>query len=381
MKNFQIQTEIFFGQGALDRLKNIPHRQVLLIADPFTVTSGLLNLVTAPLTAGGITYTLYSDIVPDPPIDNVIGGVKAALAVKAPCMIAVGGGSAIDTAKAIRKFATQLEEGYRPQLIAIPTTSGTGSEVTAFSVITDPTENRKYPLASEDMIPDEAILDEELVKSVPAAITADTGMDVLTHAIEAYVSTQNNEFSGAFAEKAVEICGQFLIRSYNDNTDSHARRKMHIAACLAGLAFNSASLGLNHGMAHQLGANFHIPHGRANSILLPYIIEYNSGISLFSRSKTNYPPCVRRYCNMARILGLNNLNETTTVRGLISYLQFLAKEMNVPLSVSEAVHITREEYESRIDAMADAALADACTATNPRIPQKEDIIHIYKSIF
>ncbi len=381
MKNFQIHTEIFFGQGALDRLKDIPYRQVFLIADPFTVTSGLLNLVTAPLSAGGTSYTLYSDIVPDPPIDNVIGGVKAALAVKAPCMIAVGGGSAIDTAKAIRKFATQLEESYRPQLIAIPTTSGTGSEVTAFSVITDPTENRKYPLASQDMIPDEAILDEELVKSVPATITADTGMDVLTHAIEAYVSTQNNEFSGAFAEKAVEICGQFLIRSYNDNTDSHARRKMHIAACLAGLAFNSASLGLNHGMAHQLGANFHIPHGRANSILLPYIIEYNSGISLFSRSKTDYPPCVRRYCNMARILGLNNLNETTTVRGLISYLQFLAKEMNVPLSVSEAVHITREEYESRIDAMADAALADACTATNPRIPQKEDIIHIYKSIF
>ncbi len=381
MKNFQIHTEIFFGQGALERLRQIPHRQVFLIADPFTVTSGLLNLVTAPLSAAGITYTLYSDIVPDPPIDKVIGGVKAALAVKAPCMIAVGGGSAIDTAKAIRKFATQLEDSYRPQLIAIPTTSGTGSEVTAFSVITDPTENRKYPLASEDMIPNEAILDEELVKSVPASITADTGMDVLTHAIEAYVSTQNNEFSGAFAEKAVEICGQFLIRSYNDNTDSHARRKMHIAACLAGLAFNSASLGLNHGMAHQLGANFHIPHGRANSILLPYIIEYNSGISLFSRSKTDYPPCVRRYCNMARILGLNNLNETTTVRGLISYLQFLAKEMNVPLTVSESIHITREEYESRIDAMADAALADACTATNPRIPKKEDIIHIYKSIF
>ena len=231
------------------------------------------------------------------------------------------------------------------------------------------------------MIPDEAILDEELVKSVPAAITADTGMDVMTHAIEAYVSTGNNEFSAALAEKAVEICGQFLIRSYNDAGDSHARRKMHIASCLAGLAFNSASLGLNHGMAHQLGAQFHIPHGKANAILLPYIIEYNSEVNLYSRSRTVYAPCVRKYCNMARTLGVSNFNEITTIHALVSYIQFMNKEMNIPLSVSALGGITEGQYMEKVEIMAEAALADACTATNPRIPTKTEVMELYRKIW
>ncbi|MCQ2771038.1 MAG: iron-containing alcohol dehydrogenase, partial [Clostridia bacterium] len=201
------------------------------------------------------------------------------------------------------------------------------------------------------------------------------------HAIEAYVSINNNEFSGALAEKAVEICGQFLIRSYLDNNDTHARRKMHIAACLAGLAFNSASLGLNHGMAHQLGAAFHIPHGRANAILLPYIVEYNTGIEQSSRSKKEYPPYVRKYCNMARVLGVGNNNEATTVRSLITYLHFLNAEMEIPSKVSETISITKEEYESKIEQMAIAALEDACTATNPRVPTKEEVMELYRKIW
>ncbi len=297
-------------------------------------------------------------------------------------IITVGGGSAIDTAKAVRKFANQIQPDYFPKLIAIPTTSGTGSEVTCFAVISDPDAGRKYPLAAEDLIPDEAILDEILVKSVPAGVTADTGMDVMTHAIEAYVSTNNNEFSGALAEKAVEIAGQFLIRSYSSCDDTHARRKMHIASCLAGLAFNSASLGLNHGMAHQLGANFHIPHGRANAILLPYIIEFNSGVMLTNRSQKEYPSCVRKYCNLARILGVSNMNEVTTIRALISYMHFLNSEMGIPNRVSEACpNLTKEEYEAALERMAFAALQDGCTATNPRTPLKNDVIDIYRKIW
>lgn len=381
MKEFEVLTKIYFGTSSLDHLVDCAYKSVMIYADPFVVSSGLLRLVTDRLDKAATTYTVFQDIVPDPPVEKVIDGVAALLREHPECMIAVGGGSAIDLAKAVRKFAEQVESGYRPRLIAIPTTSGTGSEVTAFSVISDPAQNKKFPLASPDMIPDTAILDADLVKSVPATITADTGMDVLTHAIEAYVSVNNNEFSGALAEKAVEICGQFLVRSYLDNSDTHARQKMHVASCLAGLAFNSASLGLNHGMAHQLGAMFHIPHGRANAILLPHIIEYNSEIDHNSRSREHYAKCVRKYCNFARILGLNNLNEITTIRALVSYIQFLMKEMNMPLRVSEIGSVTEGEYMARLDEMADAALRDACTATNPRVPRRDEIIALYRAIW
>ena len=383
MKEFHVNTEVFFGERALDRLSQLNCDRVFIVSDPFVVSSGMIKLVTNPLIRAHIAFDLFTDVVPDPPIERVIAGISAVLKDKAPCIVAVGGGSAIDTAKAIRVFAEKIEPSYAPRLIAVPTTSGTGSEVTAFAVITDPTAGRKYPLVDESITPDEAILDEELVKSVPASVTADTGMDVLTHALEAYVSVNNNEFSGALAEKAVEIVGQFLYRSYCSNQDTHARRKMHIASCLAGLAFNSASLGLNHGMAHQLGARFHIPHGRANAILLPHIVEYNTGIGPVSRSQGEYPACVRKYCNMARILGVNNLNEITTVRSLISYIHFLNEEMNIPKSVSAATagKITKEQYDAAIESMAEAAMADGCTATNPRTPVKEEVMEIYRRIW
>lgn len=381
MKEFEVKTKIYFGEEALDRIYDLGYKKIMIVADPFTVSSNLIAHVTDRLDRVKIEYVVYSDVVPDPPVEKVIAGVKKLCEVKPEAIIAIGGGSAIDLAKAVKNFATQLDSSINPKLIAVPTTSGTGSEVTAFSVITDREKNVKYPLTSYDMIPDEAILDEILVKSVPADVTADTGMDVMTHAIEAYVSIENNEFSGALAEKAVEICGQFLIRSYNDNEDTHARRKMHIASCLAGLAFNSASLGLNHGMAHQLGAQFHIPHGRANAMLLPHIIEYNTGINKNSKSKAAYPPCVHKYCNLARILGVSNFNEITTMHALVSYMRFMNKEMNIPLKISELGTITEEEYMSKLYEMAEAAIADGCTATNPRKPLKSEVIEIYKKLW
>ena len=381
MKEFDVKTKVYFGVSALDRLYDIPYSRVFVVADPFTVHSDLIHHVIHRLRRIKVEYTVYDDVVPDPPVESVVDGVRHCLDFAPDCIVAFGGGSAIDLAKSIRKFSEVLQSGFHCALIAIPTTSGTGSEVTSFAVITDPVAGVKYPLSGEDMIPDEAILDEELVKSVPPSITADTGMDVLTHAIEAYVSLENNEFSGALAEKAVEICGQFLLRSYADNTDAHARRKMHIASCLAGLAFNTSSLGLNHGMAHQLGAQFHVPHGRANAMLLPYIIEYNSEIDRNSRSRDKYPPCVRKYVNMARTLGLATINEITTVRALVSWCQFMSKEMNEPLSVSALGTVTKEEYFAAIPQMTEAALRDACTATNPRTPSYEDVKAIYEKLW
>ncbi len=381
MKHFDIRTHIYFGENALDRLAALPYHNALFIADPFVVSSGLIHQLTVRLQQAGIPWEMFQDVVPDPPLDKIRLGIQKVNEVRPDVIIAVGGGSAIDSAKAIREVAVKMDPSLSPALIAIPTTSGTGTEVTAFSVVSDTENHVKIPLVSDSMLPDEAILDVEMVRSVPPTVTADTGMDVFTHALESYVSTENTEFSAALAEKAIEIVGSFLLRSYLDNHDTHARQKMHVASCLAGLAFNASSLGLNHGMAHQLGAHFHIPHGRANAMLLPHIIEYNSDIGKYSRLKTDYPKHVRKYATVARTLGLQNFNIVTTVRALSNWTQFMMKEMDMPLSVSETGKCTKEEYFAAIPAMAEAALEDACTATNPRVPSLEDVTRIYAQLW
>ena len=381
MKSFGIHTQIYFGEGALKRLEEIPYKRVLIITDPFVVSSGMIKLITHPLENARIAYEIFKYVVPDPPVEKIATGVKAMLEYKPDCIVAVGGGSAIDSSKSIRDFALKTEPYGRCALIAIPTTSGTGSEVTSFAVISDPQAKMKYPLVSPDLTPDEAILDAELVRSVPPQITADTGMDVFTHALEAYVSTNNNEFSAALAEKAIEIIGVFLLRAYLDGNDMHARQKMHAASCLAGLAFNSASLGLNHGMAHQLGSNFHIPHGRANAMLLPHIIEFNANINKHSRSQKEYLPAVKKYSTVANNLGLSSYNKIMSVRSLVNWTQYMLKEMDIPLSISQMGNITEEEYMAAIPAMADAAIADACTATNPRPVTRADVMQIYRDLW
>ena len=381
MRSFEIKTKVFFGDQALDRLAEIPYNKVLIITDPFMAQSSMFNLVTDPLKRANKEFEIFKDVVPDPPIEKISEGVKKMLEYKPDVLVAVGGGSAIDSSKSIREFALRVEPYAEVGLIAIPTTSGTGSEVTSFAVVSDPKEKMKYPLVSEHLTPDEAILDAELVKSVPPAITADTGMDVFTHALEACVSTNRSDFTNALAEKAIEICGVFLLRAYLDGNDTHARQKMHSASCLAGLAFNTASLGLNHGMAHQLGATFHIPHGRANAMLLPHIIEFNSDINKHSKSQKEYLPAVKRYATVAQILGLSSYNKIMTVRSLVNWVQFMLKEMDIPLSISQMGTISKEEYFNAIDRMAEAALADACTATNPRVPTKEDVVKMYQNLW
>lgn len=381
MKSFEMRTVIHFGQNSLERLKEIPYNRILIITDPFVVQSKMIDLITAPLEAGHKEYDLFFDVVPDAPVDKISNGVAKFLQYQPDAIVAVGGGSAIDSSKAIREFALKINNYGKVGLIAIPTTSGTGSEVTSFAVVNDTEAKVKYPLVSDSLTADEAILDAELVKSVPPAITADTGMDVLTHAIESYVSTEHNEFSSALAEKAIEICGVYLLRAYLDGNDMHARQKMHVASCLAGLSFNQAGLGITHSMAHQLGARFHIPHGRANAMLLPHIIEYNAGINKHSRSQKEYPACVKRYSNISHILGLSNYNKVMSVRSLVNWIQFMQKEMNIPLTIQELRTVSPEEYFSALDAMARAALEDACTANNPKVPTKEDIIKIYAKLW
>ncbi|MBQ9083970.1 MAG: iron-containing alcohol dehydrogenase [Clostridia bacterium] len=381
MKHFDVRTRINFGENALERLSELNYRRALFIVDPFIVRTGVIDKLTAYVDKTGMAWDVFHDVVPDPPLEKISVGVQKVLEYGPDVLIAVGGGSAIDSTKAIREVASKMDPSIQPALIAVPTTSGTGSEVTSFSVVSDRANRRKIPLVSDSLLPDEAILDVNMVTSVPPMVVADTGMDVFTHALEAYVSINRNEFSAALSEKSMELVMGYLMRSYLDNNDVEARDKMHVASCLAGLAFNSVSLGLNHGMAHQLGSNFHVPHGRANALLLPVIIEYNSGIDASTKAMDNYPLQVLQYADAARRLGLQCFDTVTSVRALAGWIRFMMKEMKMPMSVSETGKCTKEEYFAAIPDMAKAALADACTATNPRVPTYDEVVKLYENLW
>lgn len=375
MRNFKIKTNIYFGDGSLEHLQNIQGKKIFIVTDPFMVKSKTVDKITDKLI--GKEYKIFSDVVPDPPINIIVSGIEQIGKFNPDTIIALGGGSAIDAAKAIMDFAKKIIDIKEVEFIAIPTTSGTGSEVTSFAVITDKEKGVKYPIVSDDLLPNLAILDSELVKSVPNFITADTGMDVLTHAIEAYVSKNATDFSDALAEKAVSLVFKYLIRAYKDGNDMEAREKMHNASCLAGIAFNSASLGINHSMAHVLGAKFKIPHGRINSILLPHVIEYNADISGYD--SRNYTNEAIKYSNLAKILGLSNSNVRINVRNLINEIKKMQKSMNMPTTISEC-NVNINEVLKLKDEIAEIAIKDACTITNPRTPEKNDIINILQKI-
>lgn len=384
MRSCTLKTTIHFEGNALSRLSTIEYKKVFIIADPFTVSSGLINQVTKHLDTAGAKYTVYSDVVPDPSVEKVALGVAALLREMSPCVIAVGGGSAIDLTKCVRQYANKLHPDYKPYFIAVPTTSGTGSEVTAFAVITDTEQNIKHALIDDFLLPNEAILDVEMVKSVPASITADTGMDVMAHALEAYVSTEADYFSDMYAEKATSLCKHYLVRSYKypQTHENKAREKMHVASCLAGIAFNAVSLGLCHSIAHQLGAQFHIPHGRANAIVLPNVIAFNAEITEKTIVLENPSPCVSKYANMSRRIGLIGYDDIACVKSLNYFIRSMQIEMGMPVCVRDAIpDVSFEEYLSRLDDMAEAALLDRCTKTNPRVPTKAEVIEIFKEIW
>lgn len=375
MNNFKIKTQIYFGQGALERLEEVGNKKVFVVTDPFMVKSGMINNITEKLKSANIT--IFSDIVPDPPIELIVQGIEELQKVKPEVLIALGGGSSIDAAKAIMDFAKKITSVTDMEFIAIPTTSGTGSEVTSFSVITDKTKGTKYPLVSDNLLPDVAILDPELVKSVPGSITADTGMDVITHALEAYVSTNASDFSDALAEKALILSFKYLLRAYSNGEDIEAREKMHNASCLAGIAFNSASLGLNHGIAHVLGGKFHVPHGRTNALLLPYIVDFNADIVGYENNE--FSRAAIKYANIAKLLGLPCSNARAGVRSIVNEIKKLQKEMNMPTTL-KACGVSMEELEKLKEEIANSALLDACTATNPKIPTPLNVIEIIGKI-
>ena len=376
MKRFKLKTDIIFGNDALGVLKTIASDSAVLFTDAFMVSSGTADAVKAYMTACK-NITVFSDVKPDPPVELISQAVKFVMDVNADTVFALGGGSAIDAAKSTLMIIRE-HYGKNIKLIAIPTTSGTGSEVTQFSVITDTAAGKKLPLVDESMLPEIAVLDAELVKSVPPAITADTGFDVLTHALEAYISTEANDFSDALAEKAVELVADNLVPVYKNGADLDARAKMHTASCLAGIAFNEVSLGINHGLAHALGAQFHIPHGRANAMLLPHVLYFNAELDIKF--------CVKNDCKtadklelLARRLGYPANSPDIGVRNMIQRIKEFQRILKIPTTLGDA-GVTKSQYEMVKDFIIESALNDACTATNPRKASPKDVEGILEKI-
>jgi len=369
LQDFNLKTHIYMGKGGLEEILR-GKKRAFIVTDRFMHESGIVSYLTEPLEQRNITYQIFSEVKPDPDLETITKGILAMQEFKPQVLLAIGGGSPIDAAKAMNWLSAKKEGTKKCLFAAIPTTSGTGSEVSKFSVVSDPKHAAKYPLVSEDLLPDAAVLDSILVKSLPPQITADTGMDVLTHAIEAFVSVNANDFTDAAAEKAIKLVRSNLLKVYLNPEDLDARQRMHHASCLAGMAFSNAGLGLNHGMAHTLGAHFHIPHGRANAILLPYVMEFNAGC------QEQLTQVSARYARIARLLGLDGPSIRQSAFRMIRSVKQYVKKLNIPDHIG-AAKVAKADFDKSLDEMVEAAYHDACTKTNPRACTREEIRSVF----
>ncbi len=374
MNHFIVKTKVFCGDKALYHIGDFPIKKACIVCDRFVVDSGMLNEIFALLEAIPAEYHVFSDVIPDPDYAIVAKGVADIQANGCDAIISVGGGSVLDTAKLISLIYGNCDNGMRPITIAIPTTSGTGSEMTSFSVITDTATETKYPLEADGMLPDYAILDARFTQSVPPAVTADTGFDVLTHALEAYVSPLATDFSDALAEKAVSLVCRNLPRAVADGDDLDARTAMLNASCMAGIAFNHAKLGLCHGMAHALGAHFHVSHGRANSVFLPAVISFNGGLD--RDIAISGIPVRRKYAVISRILGFQGDNDRELTARLVDAIVELRQRTGLPAGAKD-LNIPQKDYEDALDLLTDRAFHDTCTATNPVTPHLQQVKKLF----
>lgn len=372
MDQFGVKTRIIMGDGLGSLTGRM--KKAFVVTDSFMAKSGKVEYVTTRLDQAKVAYQVFSEISAEPDIGVVTLGVGQMMEFDPDAVICLGGGAAIDAAKAIVFIAQKAGGRSGIFFVAIPTTSGTGSEVSRFAVITDKEKEVKYPLIDNSLLPDAAVLDAQLVVSAPPSVTADTGIDVFTHAVEAFVSTGRNDFTDACASKAIKLVNHHLMAAYKNPKDLKARQGMHNASCLAGIAFSNAGLGVNHGMAHALGAHFHIPHGRANGILLPYVMSFNAGCT------ENLTPTAKRYAQISRLLRLDTNNVRQSALNMIRTARRFIEQMNMPSTIA-AAGVTKEQFEAELDAMAQAALADSCTATNPQPVTIDDIKLIYRKAF
>ena len=370
LNSFYLPTKILMGKDSLKTVLD-GKKRVFIVTDRFMHESGRVSYITDAAAGTGAEYDIFSDVTPDPDISVISAGVERILAFKPDVLIALGGGSPIDAAKSIMYFAARQCDMTGCDFAAIPTTSGTGSEVSRFAVITDSEKGIKYPLIDDKLLPNIAVLDPSLVASLPPAVTADTGIDVFTHAIEAFVSTGRTDFSDAMAEKSIKLVYRYLLKTYREPENLEYRQRMHNASCLAGAAFSNAGLGINHSMAHALGAKFHIPHGRANGILLPYVMSYNAGCT------SKLTPTANRYAKISRLLDLETASTRQSALNLIRTARHFIEELGMPSNI-KSIGISEKEFEDVLPELAETALADRCTATNPEPVSKEDISDIFR---
>jgi alcohol dehydrogenase class IV len=376
IQTFSIPRDIVYGEGALDKLSTLVGKKAAIVTGGSSMKRfGFLDQAQALLKKGGLDSIVIDGVEPNPSVQTVLRGAKAMLDFKPDWIIGFGGGSAIDAAKVMwcfyehpeLKFADIITPGSMPPLrnkarfAAVPSTSGTASEITAFSVITDTENHIKYPIVAADMVPDLAILDPALPTKMPKTITANTGMDVLAHAIEAVASIAATSFTDPYAVEAITLVLHNLETAYAEPTNKVARYAMHNASALAGMAFTNASLGLVHSLAHKIGGEFGVTHGLANAILLPYIIDFNRQFST-------------KYALVEKALGLRNLADS--IRGLNA-------KLGIPASFKDCdeVDFNEDKFKAVLDRMSANAHADPCTLTNPGKPTVADVKAIYLAAY
>ncbi|MEQ8167757.1 MAG: bifunctional acetaldehyde-CoA/alcohol dehydrogenase [Candidatus Eremiobacterota bacterium] len=401
MKWFRVPSRIYFEPGCLDvffkhEIKELGVHHAFIVCTGSAIRQGAVSLIQADLHKAGINSTIFSDIKSDPTIEMIETGVNAMKKINPDLIIAVGGGSPIDAAKAmwllyeqpelsfedlklyfmdIRKRIVKISPlGKKAKFIAIPTTSGTGSEVTAFTVVTDEKTNKKYPVADYAITPDIAIIDPNLVMTVPKEVTADTGLDALSHGLECYVSAVASDYTDPLALRSMQLIFKYLPQAYKNGHDKEARERMHNAATIAGMAFTNAFLGINHALAHILGATFHIPHGRANAFMMIPVIRYNASQpkKFIAFPNYPYPKAKERYVEIADALKLKYSTPEEGIESLIKAIEDLKSLVGIPKSIKEA-GVPEEAFRAEVRRMAEIAFEDQCVVSNASYPLVEDL--------
>ena len=372
---------IAFGQDALDYLDSLQGRHAFIVTDANIMRFGLANYVTQHLEQAGMTYTIFDRVEPEPSLQTVRAAAEEMTRVEPDWIIGLGGGSCMDAAKGAWLLYERPDvdlEGITPmeqfglrskaKLIAIPTTSGTGSETTLASVLTDIELHRKVTLGSYELVPDVAIVDPHFVMKLPPGVTADTGMDALTHAIEGYSNRMRNDFSDGLALYAVRLVLDYLPRAYANGDDLEAREHMHNAATIAGLAFGNSQTGLSHALGHSFGALFKVPHGRAVSLFLPYVIEYEVQSEM------------SRYADIAQMMRLHAHDERAAAQAVATRVRELQKALNMPMTLAQA-GATADTLDELMPRMIANAEMDSQLVMNMRVPDMNDLERLFRYAF